>query len=146
MIRTKHLVVGIFAVAVLVSVSGLSSLRDSEEVLLPTLGVTFETPRDSYGVVVEDGDGRAERREAFIASVRSALLADPVPEEAPTVEVVQAPEVTEEPAPSEVLIFNTTEIYGDTVSLATPAGTTTATLAPVVTPPAPTAQGTSTHE
>lgn len=146
MIRTKHLVVGIFALAVLVSVSGLRSLRDSGEVLLPTLGVTFGTPRDSYGVVVEDRDDRVERREAFIASVRSALRSDPVLEEGPEVEIVQVPEVKEEPAPSEVLIFNTTEIYDDAISLATPTGTTTATLSPVVTPPAPTVQATSTHE
>jgi hypothetical protein len=115
-------------------------------------GVTFGTPKDSYGVIVGNGDSRALRRSEFIASVRSALLKDL--SEGKEVKV-RTPEVAEapseaEPVVLEVPVFNTGDNYGDAVATTTTTATTSA-LAPDVLFPeivltTPGEQGTSTHE
>jgi hypothetical protein len=152
MIRTKHLVVGVFALALFVSAYGLSAFQEHAGVPLSADEVTFGTPKDAYGVIVENRNDRALRRSEFIASVRSALLKDlsegkEVKVRAP--EVVEAPG-EDEPVVLEVPVFNTGDNYGDTVSI----GTTTAATStivpdspfPEIVLPTPATQSTSTHE
>lgn len=75
MIKTKHFMVGIGVVLLLVS--GVSSvLLNSGTDSVSSL--TFSMPRDTYPVVSQqDSSIREERRSEFIASVRSALMDNP---------------------------------------------------------------------
>lgn len=135
MVRTKHLVVSIFGIGFFVAGYGLALPGADTFPVHPVEPVTFVLPEDRYGVAGPEGDDRGVRRSAFIASVRSALQAEPVavrevPEEP---EVVEETPVAPEPVPVAIAVPFGAGDYGDAQGTITPqaepleekAGTTT---------------------